>query len=52
MTHESHLSRDLTVSNRGLVDQDVALSLERSALLSINFLHDFDVENEKKVNSP
>ena len=46
MTHESQLSRDVTVSNRGLVDRDVALSLERSALLSSNFLHDFDVENE------
>ena len=46
MTHESQLSRDVTVSNRGLVDQDVALSLERSALLSSNFLHDFDAENE------
>ena len=48
MTDESQLSRDLTVSNMGLVDQDVALFLERSALLSNNFLHDFDVENEKK----
>jgi hypothetical protein len=38
----------LRVSNSGLVDQEVALSLEKFALLSSNFLHDFDVENEKK----